>query len=263
MKVRFVIPIRHPDGVADRAKQLAELRQTLASIAAQSSTDWTATIVVNPAQVLPEIPERTRVRHVDLPPNTALAAARDREELHEGAPARQGPARRRRPRRRRSGRPRHGRRRRRPHPPRPGRIRCLEATLRVGDRQGLLVAIRDRVCWNGRNASTIVAARACSCRLTTTRTSPAASAKATRSASSPATNGYSCGCPSRRRTGGPCRSRRGSIGSRVAAPRACRCAASAVGAPVPRRTGLRTRLAALRRMRLMTPAIRRDFFGAA
>ena len=81
MKVRFVIPIRHPDGVADRAKQLAELRQTLASIAAQSSTDWTATLVVNPAQVLPEIPERTRVRHVDLPPNTALAAARDREEL--------------------------------------------------------------------------------------------------------------------------------------------------------------------------------------
>jgi hypothetical protein len=81
MKVRFVIPIRHPDGVADRAKQLSELKETLASVTAQSSTDWTVTMVVNPAQVLPELHERVRVRHVDLPPNTALAAARNRKDL--------------------------------------------------------------------------------------------------------------------------------------------------------------------------------------
>jgi hypothetical protein len=81
MKVRFVIPIRHPDGVADRAAQLSDLRQTIASIAAQTSPDWTATIVANSTQVLPELPERVRVRHVDLPPNAALATARDRPEI--------------------------------------------------------------------------------------------------------------------------------------------------------------------------------------
>ena len=81
MKVRFVIPIRHPDGVADRAKQVAELRQTIASVAAQTSPDWTATIVANRTQVLPDLPEGVRVRHVDLPPNAALATARDRPEF--------------------------------------------------------------------------------------------------------------------------------------------------------------------------------------
>jgi glycosyltransferase involved in cell wall biosynthesis len=81
MKVRFVIPIRHPEGVADRAVQLSELRQTIASVAAQTSADWTATIVANRTQILPELPERVRVRHVDLPPNAALAAARNRLEI--------------------------------------------------------------------------------------------------------------------------------------------------------------------------------------
>ena len=135
MKVRYVIPIRHPDGVADRAKQLSELRQTLASVAAQSSTEWTATIVANPAQVLPELPARTRVRHVDLHEHGARGGAQSRRAA-DGDPARQGPARRRRPRRRRAGRPRHGRRRRRPHSPPSGGIRCVGATRRMGDRQG-------------------------------------------------------------------------------------------------------------------------------
>ncbi len=81
MKVRFVIPVRHPEGVADRPAQLAALRQTIASVAGQSSPDWTATIVANPAQVLPSLPAGVRVVHVDLPPNTALAAARSRPEV--------------------------------------------------------------------------------------------------------------------------------------------------------------------------------------
>jgi hypothetical protein len=40
-------------------------------------------------------------------------------------------------------------------------------------------------------------------------------------------------------------------------------ASNAVEPPATRRRGLRARLAALRRMRLMTPGIRRDFFGSA
>jgi hypothetical protein len=83
MKVRFVIPIRHPDGVTDRATQLAQLRHTIASVAGQSSPDWTATIVANPTQMLPQLPERVRVEPVDLPPNTALAAARSKSAVVE------------------------------------------------------------------------------------------------------------------------------------------------------------------------------------
>ncbi len=88
--VRFVIPIRHPDGVHDRSAQLAYLRSTLASLAAQTCGDWTATLVVNEAQVLPDLPERVRVRTVELPPNTALAAATTRDAYFEALRADKG-----------------------------------------------------------------------------------------------------------------------------------------------------------------------------
>ena len=81
MAVRFIIPIRHPEGVPDLERRCARLGETLASLAAQTSSDWTATIVANPTQILPPLPPRVRVLHVDLPPNAALSAARTRQEV--------------------------------------------------------------------------------------------------------------------------------------------------------------------------------------
>ena len=262
MKVRFVIPIRHPDGVADRAKQLAELRQTLASIAAQSSTEWTATIVVNPAQVLPEIPERTRVRHVDLPPNTALAAARDREELMTALQLDKGQ-------RVAAGlddveaddlvmvvddddlihrdlvafvasKPRCGWVIGKGYWWRSG-SRVLERTERFNDRCGTSLLVPPHYYGHfagGVSESDAIRELASHKRIFDRLPKQA-----------PAWRPVPFPAGIYRLQG------RGTSRLQIAA--------SAVGAPVPRPPGLRTRLAALRRLRLMTRAVRRDFFGAA
>lgn len=78
----FAIPIRHPDNVRDKDTQLAYLDQTVRSIAAQTSGNYRLVIVANHGQALPDLPPQAVVEWVDLPPNTALAQARDREEVY-------------------------------------------------------------------------------------------------------------------------------------------------------------------------------------
>ncbi len=43
----FVIPVRHQDNAPDWARLSANLAQTLASIAAQSHSDWQGVVVAN------------------------------------------------------------------------------------------------------------------------------------------------------------------------------------------------------------------------
>jgi len=81
--VTFVIPIRHPDGVRDRALQQRTLAQTFASIGAQSSGAWRLRVACNPGQPLPPLPDRAEVVEVDLAPVVqAFAEAGSLEETH-------------------------------------------------------------------------------------------------------------------------------------------------------------------------------------
>ena len=82
MKVPFVIPIRHPDGVADpceaaRGASADDRLRRGPDLAGLDRHDRRQPRT----QVLPDLPEGVRVRHVDLPPNAALGTARDRPEI--------------------------------------------------------------------------------------------------------------------------------------------------------------------------------------
>lgn len=63
----FIIPVRHPASVADWSVLQRYLRQTLASIAAQTSSDWDCVVVANAEALLPDMPPNCRVIRVDLP----------------------------------------------------------------------------------------------------------------------------------------------------------------------------------------------------
>lgn len=78
----FVIPIRHPDDVRDKSRQLECLAQTVASIDAQNSRNFKVVIVANKGQSLPDLPPSFAVQWVDLPPNTNLAQATEREAVY-------------------------------------------------------------------------------------------------------------------------------------------------------------------------------------
>jgi hypothetical protein len=65
----FVIPVRHQDNAADWGRLAANLSQTLASIAAQTSDDWEGVVVANEGAELPPLPARFRAERVTFPPN--------------------------------------------------------------------------------------------------------------------------------------------------------------------------------------------------
>ena len=63
----FVIPVRHPDSVRNWGVLQDYLRQTLDSIAAQTSPHWECVVVANTGAALPDMPPKCRVITVDLP----------------------------------------------------------------------------------------------------------------------------------------------------------------------------------------------------
>ncbi|MEO1909530.1 MAG: hypothetical protein ABGX10_03710 [Paracoccus sp. (in: a-proteobacteria)] len=63
----FVVPVRHPGSVKDWDALQGYLRQTLNSIAAQTSTDWECVVVANAGAALPDMPPSCRLITVDLP----------------------------------------------------------------------------------------------------------------------------------------------------------------------------------------------------
>jgi hypothetical protein len=65
----FIVPVRHQDNARDWNALKANLAQTVASIANQSSGDWRGIVVANAGADLPELPERFEVVRVDFPPN--------------------------------------------------------------------------------------------------------------------------------------------------------------------------------------------------
>jgi hypothetical protein len=67
--VTFIIPVRHQDNARDWGALKANLTQTMASIANQTSNDWRAIIVANEQADLPALPERFEVERVTFPPN--------------------------------------------------------------------------------------------------------------------------------------------------------------------------------------------------
>ena len=65
----FIIPIRHPDNSKNWSQLVENLKQTVRSIAAQTSGDWRAVIVANEGASLPDLPDRFDVVRVGFPPN--------------------------------------------------------------------------------------------------------------------------------------------------------------------------------------------------
>ncbi len=65
----FVIPVRHPANARDWGQQIANLRQTIASVAAQDDPGWRAIVVANTGADLPLMPTGFEVERVDFAPN--------------------------------------------------------------------------------------------------------------------------------------------------------------------------------------------------
>lgn len=84
MTLLFVIPIRHPDRVRDRAQQLDFLKQTLRSIEAQETPGWKGTIVANHGQILPDLPVGFRTIFVDYPPTASVDDATSIDSYYDG-----------------------------------------------------------------------------------------------------------------------------------------------------------------------------------
>ncbi len=73
----FVIPVRHPANSRDWSQQVANLRQTTASIAAQDDPGWRTVVVANTGAELPPMPAKFDVLRVAFPPNPV----HDRKDL--------------------------------------------------------------------------------------------------------------------------------------------------------------------------------------
>lgn len=63
----FVIPVRHPDSVADWGIVRRDLARTIASVARQTGTGWECRVVANRGADLPALPPGFSLREVDLP----------------------------------------------------------------------------------------------------------------------------------------------------------------------------------------------------
>lgn len=64
----FVIPVRHPSSIADQALARDLMRQTLASIAAQTHPDWRCVIAAEKDALLPDLPPGVEVVRTDIAP---------------------------------------------------------------------------------------------------------------------------------------------------------------------------------------------------
>ncbi len=87
----FIIPIRHPQNSRDWGLEIKNLRDTVASIAAQTHPGWRAIIVANEGAALPDLPPHFQVERVDFPPNpqhergsASLEVFYDRVRLDKG-----------------------------------------------------------------------------------------------------------------------------------------------------------------------------------
>lgn len=67
--ITFVIPVRHPANARDWSQLKSNLTQTVRSIAAQDHGDWRGIIVANEGSDLPTLPERFGVEWVQFAPN--------------------------------------------------------------------------------------------------------------------------------------------------------------------------------------------------
>lgn len=67
--VTFVIPVRHQDNAKSWPELTARLAQTMASVAAQSHPDWQGIVVANHGAQLPPLPPGFCEVRVDFPPN--------------------------------------------------------------------------------------------------------------------------------------------------------------------------------------------------
>lgn len=65
----FIIPVRHQANAKDWNRLKANLRQTVASIAAQTSPDWNGFVVANHGADLPPLPPNFSDVRVDFSPN--------------------------------------------------------------------------------------------------------------------------------------------------------------------------------------------------
>lgn len=77
----FVVPVRHPANSRDWGQQLENLRQTIASIAAQDHPGWRAVIVANTGVDLSPLPAGFEVERVEFSPNPM----HDRKDLPQAA----------------------------------------------------------------------------------------------------------------------------------------------------------------------------------
>lgn len=68
--VTFIIPVRHQANAKNWPQLKAHLTQTIASIAAQTHSNWRAVIIANEGADLPEVPHGFDIVRVDFPPNT-------------------------------------------------------------------------------------------------------------------------------------------------------------------------------------------------
>lgn len=81
--LHFVVPVRHPDSVADWDGVCRNLAETLSSLSRQTSTQWRAVVVVNRGAALPSLPDRVEVEHVDLPLKVLPPRADDQEAYYQ------------------------------------------------------------------------------------------------------------------------------------------------------------------------------------
>jgi len=65
----FIIPIRHPENSKNWQLAMNNLQETVASIANQSNPDWRAIIVANTVAKIPAFSRQIEVERVDFPPN--------------------------------------------------------------------------------------------------------------------------------------------------------------------------------------------------
>lgn len=66
----FIIPVRHQDNAKDWSRLRANLSQTLASISNQTADRWKAIVVANEGADLPALPRNVEALRVTFPPNT-------------------------------------------------------------------------------------------------------------------------------------------------------------------------------------------------
>lgn len=81
----FLIPVRHYANARDWSLLKSNLRQTVASISAQTHGDWRGLIIANEGSDLPPLPERFGVEWVHFPPNDMheLKASATREQFYD------------------------------------------------------------------------------------------------------------------------------------------------------------------------------------